>query len=167
MNRLKELRSELKIALRELEKYTGISFSVIAYLENEQRPFRQAHIESLTNFFGVTSDFLLGRSDIGYQIKTEYGEDELIFSETEYKNFSDHITKEIINVGAFGYEIKTQKEIFKSYHPAYKVYRELKGKITDYNLQETIFNKYVELGKHLTSEELNKAINFIEDYILR
>ena len=167
-NRLKQLRLQADISLRELQKYTGITNSVLSYLENGKRPFRQAHIYALSSFFNVTSDFLLGRSDIGYKVFPEIGTDELILSEGEFNRLRQYIDVSVIckSDSNLTINIDTPVEDQTIICSSHMVYRELKGTVNDYDLQETLYQKYLELGKHMTTDELKKAIKFIEDYIL-
>ena len=167
MNRLKSLRNEMNLSLREVSNYTGISNPVLSVLENGKRPFRQEHISILTAFFNVTSDFLLGRTDYGYIVMPEFGDGEITLSEGEYKRLRDHITLSIISVGAretlkVGTPVETQTLTI----PDTVVYREIKGSIGDYNMQDALGTKLNELAKHMTSEELERSIRFIEEYIL-
>ena len=168
MNRLKQLRKQVGLSSRELAKYTGIAYSTITYLENEKRPFRQAHIDTLTSFFNVTSDYLLGRNDYGFIVHAEFGDDTFIFTESEYQKLATAITEEIIYIGgqanALNISIKEEKTVFI---PTHCVYRELKGNADDYDLKDTLSLKLTELTKRMTSSDLKKAIKFIEDYIIK
>lgn len=67
MNRLKELRKEKRLTIRELGERVNISYSTISAMENEIRPFTQANLELLCSFFNVSSDYLLGYSDVRSQ----------------------------------------------------------------------------------------------------
>lgn len=67
MNRLKELRKEKRLTIRELGEKVNISYSTISAMENEIRPFTQANLELLCSFFNVSSDYLLGYSDVRSQ----------------------------------------------------------------------------------------------------
>ena len=167
-NRLKKLRTEADISLRELQRYTGITNTVLSLLESNKRPFRQAHIDTLSSFFNVTSDFLLGRSDTGYIVFTEYGDDELLLSENEYNRLIGHIDVKVIYKGGetTTLDIDTPIQEQRVVITPYVVYRELKGTVKDYDLQETLYQKYLDAGKHMTTDELKRTIKFIDDYIL-
>lgn len=169
MNRLKSLRKEVGLSLRSVEEKTGISNPVLSCLENGKRPFRQEHIVILTSFFNVTSDYLLGRTDFGLIVVPEFGAEELTLTEGEYKRLHEHISVTVIpNVGASALTLRidTPLESQDIFVPTSVVYREIKGSISDYDLQETLGNKLAELAKRMTSEELDRAIRFIEEYIL-
>ena len=64
VKRLKELRKENGITLVQLEKATGISKSSINEWENGQSVPNALAIITLAKFFEVTTDYLLGVSDI-------------------------------------------------------------------------------------------------------
>ena len=64
MNRLKQLRQEKNLTIRELGEETKISYSTISAMENEVRPFTQSNLEILCKYFDVSSDYLLGNADI-------------------------------------------------------------------------------------------------------
>jgi len=64
MNRLKELRNERGLALKSVQSDTGITSSVLSYIENGRRPFTQNTLEILCKYFNVSTDYMLGKSDI-------------------------------------------------------------------------------------------------------
>lgn len=64
MNRLKLLREEKKLLQEDLGKIIGVSKSAIGFYENEKRDMSPETIIKLANFFNVSTDFLLGKSDI-------------------------------------------------------------------------------------------------------
>lgn len=168
MNRLKQLRKQANLTVRELCGYVNISHSVLAYLENEVRPFRQLHIDRLTAFFNVTSDYLLGRSDYGYIVFPQYGADPVILAESEYTRLSEYITLSIINNKlSLDITIKDKKEEESINLPSHCVYRELKGELNDYNMKETLYAKLQEMTKRMAESDLRKTINFIEEYIFK
>ena len=58
--RLKELRNEKDLSQAQLAKATGLSHTAIVYWETEQRVPNANAIIILAEFFGVTTDYLLG-----------------------------------------------------------------------------------------------------------
>lgn len=62
MNRLKQLRQARNLSCRALSEKTGIDFSTIAYCERGQRNFSVKTQAILADFFGVSVDYLLGKS---------------------------------------------------------------------------------------------------------
>ena len=61
--RLKELRNEKDLSQAQLAKATGLSHTAIVYWETEQRVPNANAIIILAEFFGVTTDYLLGLTD--------------------------------------------------------------------------------------------------------
>lgn len=64
MNRLKQLREEKKLFQSDLAKHLGVSITAITYYENEKRDMSPDTIIKLADYFGVSTDYLLGKSDI-------------------------------------------------------------------------------------------------------
>lgn len=62
MNRLKELRKQKGLTIRELGEATRISHSTISMMENEERPFTQQNLETLCKYFNVSTDYMLGHT---------------------------------------------------------------------------------------------------------
>lgn len=85
MNYLKYLRSRLDISLRKLEECTDISYTTLARLEKGERSFRLEHINALCDFFKVSSDFLLGKSDFGIivELKNSFA----VISKSDYEKY--------------------------------------------------------------------------------
>ena len=166
MNNLNRLKNELKLSYRDVSKYCDISASGIQLLANEKRPFRQAHIEALTSFFNVTVDYLLGKSDVGYIVFSEDDGKPLTLSENEYLSVKDNIELTIIEGDGFGATIHENDKEWNIYIPKYFVHRELKGSITDYDLEFGLLAKANSLIKDMDNEKLKKLIKFIEDYLL-
>lgn len=73
MNNLKKLRVENNLTVRELADKTTIAYPTISRMENADRPFTQDNLIILCNFFNVSSDYLLGRSDIRNPRMTQFG----------------------------------------------------------------------------------------------
>ncbi|MCR5112715.1 MAG: helix-turn-helix domain-containing protein [Acholeplasmatales bacterium] len=64
MNRLKELRLERNLTLRELAEKVKISYSALSLAENGKRNLTDSDIIIFCNFFGVSADYLLCLSNI-------------------------------------------------------------------------------------------------------
>ena len=88
MNNLKYLRLKNHLSLRQLDKMCGITNSVLSCLENGKRMFRLSHIDTLTNFFKVSSDFLLGKSDYGIivELKNSFA----VISKSDYEKYLEN-----------------------------------------------------------------------------
>lgn len=64
MNRIKFLREEKALNQSDLGKYLGITSQAIGLYENEKRDIPTNYIIKLSEFFDVSVDYLLGKSDI-------------------------------------------------------------------------------------------------------
>lgn len=62
-DRLKDLRTERELSLRQLAALVNISYSAIEKWENQTRVPNGEAIVTLAKFFGVTTDYLLGLTD--------------------------------------------------------------------------------------------------------
>lgn len=58
-NRLKQLRQEKNLSLRELADIVKISYSALSLAENEKRNLTDSDIEIFCKFYNVSSDYLL------------------------------------------------------------------------------------------------------------
>ncbi|MCL2545744.1 MAG: XRE family transcriptional regulator [Oscillospiraceae bacterium] len=63
MNRIQQLRKEKEMTQEDLAKILNINRSVVSKYESEDVPLTADTIITLTNFFNVTTDYLLCRSD--------------------------------------------------------------------------------------------------------
>ena len=64
MNRLKYLRTERRENLEKVAEYLNVSIQTISNYENEKRDMTPDTIIKLAEYFGVSTDYLLGKSDI-------------------------------------------------------------------------------------------------------
>ena len=63
MNRIKELRKEKNLTLRELASDLNMSYSNIGYLERGKSMLREDTAKMFADYFKVSSDYLLGLTD--------------------------------------------------------------------------------------------------------
>lgn len=61
--KIKELRLENKLSLKELSKATGISKSSISRWEKGEVDIKSDELLTLAHFFKVSTDYLLGEKD--------------------------------------------------------------------------------------------------------
>lgn len=59
-NRIKQLRKENGLTLKELSREVGIPASTISQYENERRKIPGSAVKTLSTFFGVPEDYILG-----------------------------------------------------------------------------------------------------------
>lgn len=64
MNRLKLLREEKKLTQGDIAKLLNITIAAYSYYENEKRDMTPDTIIKLSEYFNVSTDYLLGKSDI-------------------------------------------------------------------------------------------------------
>ena len=64
MNRIKQLRNEKNINQDVLAKLLGLEIAGISKLETGRVPLKDEYIVKLAEYFGVSRDYLLGKSDI-------------------------------------------------------------------------------------------------------
>lgn len=64
MNRLKFLRNEKGENLEKIAKFLDVSIQTISNYENEKREMTPDTIIKLAEYFNVSTDFLLGKTDI-------------------------------------------------------------------------------------------------------
>ena len=69
MNRLKQLRNEKRLTLRELAPLVNISFPNLSAMENGKIGISNDNIDIFCKFYHVSSDYLLGLTDIRNPIK--------------------------------------------------------------------------------------------------
>lgn len=96
MNRLKELREERGISLKELSRCLDVKVSdgQLSNFENGNRNFRNDKIiPCISEYFGVSIPYLLGYSDI----KNEVTEEIITISKTEYESLLN-FKKKILEV---------------------------------------------------------------------
>ena len=75
MNRIKQLRNERNINQDVLAKLLGLEVAGISKLETGRVPLKDDYIVKLAEYFNVSTDYLLGKSDIRNpeeQIKQEF-----------------------------------------------------------------------------------------------
>ena len=63
MNRLKFLREEKGLYQSDIAKIIGTSITAITYYENEKRDMSTEVLKKLSDFFDVSIDYLLGKTD--------------------------------------------------------------------------------------------------------
>lgn len=72
-NRLKELRNRYGLSLRFISEKCGLSFTSINRIEREISDTKTENLKKLSSFFGVTTDYLIGKDDHGIKVIYEYG----------------------------------------------------------------------------------------------
>lgn len=92
MNRLKFLREEKGLFQSDIAKILGVSVAAVGFYENEKRDMSPDTIIKLAEYFGVSTDYLLGKSDKRNPEKTQddpLGLAKVGFSMNEYNPPTD------------------------------------------------------------------------------
>ncbi|EGK10197.1 MAG: helix-turn-helix transcriptional regulator [Firmicutes bacterium] len=69
--RLKELRKKRKITQAELAKVLGVDNTTISKWESNTYEPEMTAIKEIADFFNVSADYLLGRTNVPSQFETE------------------------------------------------------------------------------------------------
>lgn len=72
MNRIKELRKEKNLTQADLAKLLDVSDRSIGFYENEKRDPDTKALKKLADYFSVTIDYLLGRTDTRQEVEAVY-----------------------------------------------------------------------------------------------
>lgn len=71
MNRLRELRTKRGLSLRELAQAIGVAHTTLARVEKNERKMSVPQAIALADYFGVTTDYMLGLADENEKQTTE------------------------------------------------------------------------------------------------
>ena len=88
MNRLKFLRTEKGESLEKIAKYLNVTIQTISNYENERRDMTPDTILRLAEYFNVSTDYLLGRTDIRNNINNIDDNDKQYYMCPVYGNIS-------------------------------------------------------------------------------
>ena len=80
MNRLRFLRNEKGESLEKIAKYLNVTMQTISNYETEKRDMTPETIIKLADYFGVSTDYLLGKSDVRNPEKIDMNEIDVAFS---------------------------------------------------------------------------------------
>ena len=81
MNRIKQLRNEKNINQDVLAKLLGLEIAGISKLETGRVPLKDEYIVKLAEYFGVSTDYLLGKSDIRNSEEINIDEADIAFAQ--------------------------------------------------------------------------------------
>lgn len=99
-NRLVELRKELGLTQTELSRKLGISRGSLSMYEIDKREPDNNTLNNIANFFNVSTDYLLGRSNIrnSNSLKNENSTAEAKV-DSEQEQFADDLIQILIDSG--------------------------------------------------------------------
>lgn len=101
MNRIKQLRNEKNINQDVLAKLLGLEIAGISKLETGRVPLKDEYIVKLAEYFGVSTDYLLGKSDIRNPENKDLDKLQIGLSAKDYSNISDEQLKQIEDFARF------------------------------------------------------------------
>lgn len=110
MNRIKFLREEKGIFQKDLANLLSVSVPAINYYENEKRAIDTETASILADYFNVSIDYLLGRTDVrntGEQIDDVLNEVMIGMSKADYEKLTETQKKQIRDFAIF---VKNQVE---------------------------------------------------------
>ena len=110
MNRLKFLRNEKGENLYKIAKYLGVSIQTISNYENEKREMTPDTIIKLANYFNVSTDYLLGKSDIRNPEKFNKDDLYIALSKEDKGVISDELKDKIVEYAKFVIEQEKNKK---------------------------------------------------------
>lgn len=98
-NRLRELRKEKKLSIRDLADILHIHRNIIQKLETDQQSLNDNYIQIFCKFFNVSPSYLLGYTDIRNNKQNEKLHDPLyIRIYNELKDLDDETQKDIFDM---------------------------------------------------------------------
>lgn len=101
MNRLKKLRNEKKLTLRELAEVLNIHRDSLMRMENGSQGISDEYLRVFSDFYNVSTDYILGLTNI--KNPTEFKSDELYLQ----------IINEIKELGDFGITVFSEIKDYK------------------------------------------------------
>ena len=103
MNRIRQLRNEKEINQDVIGKLLGLEVAGVSKLETGRVPLKDEYIIKLADFFGVSTDYLLGKSDVRNPEKIEVDNDKLKIglSVKDYSKITDEQKKQIEDFAKF------------------------------------------------------------------
>ena len=101
MNRLRALRLEKNESLEKIAKYLNVTIQTISNYETGKRDMTPDTIIRLANYYDVSTDYLLGKSDI-----RNYDKDEQEFHYAYHKEMEGLTDEEIADALRFYKEMK-------------------------------------------------------------
>lgn len=110
MNRIKKLRNEKNINQDVLAKLLGLEIAGISKLETGRVPLKDEYIIKLAEYFNVSTDYLLGKSDI--RNPEEFNNDDLhiALSKEDKGVISDELKDKITEYTKFVIEQEKNKK---------------------------------------------------------
>lgn len=111
MNRIKQLRENKNMLQDELAKVLNVTQKTISNYENGTRDIPTEYLIKLAEFFNVSTDYLLGTSDVKNNTET-FDKDKLYFalSKEDEDYISDELKDKILEFAKFAIEQEKKKK---------------------------------------------------------
>ena len=113
MNRLKLLRKERGLFQSDIAKVLNVSVAAVGFYENEKRDMSPDTILKIADYFNVSTDYLLGKTDVrnpGQKIDDVLNEAMIGMSKKDYDGLTDTQKKQIRDFAIFVKEQKSKGE---------------------------------------------------------
>jgi transcriptional regulator with XRE-family HTH domain len=104
MNRLRFLRNEKGESLEKISKFLNVTIQTISNYETEKRDMSPDTILKLADYFNVSTDYLLCKTDVrnpGQQIDDVLNEAMIGMSKDDYEKLTDIQKKQIRDFALF------------------------------------------------------------------
>ena len=101
LNRLRELRVERELLQSDIAKLINKSERTVGFYETGERDMNTETLAILANFFNVSIDYLLGKSDIRNPEKADLDKLQIGLSAKDYSNITDEQIKQIEDFAKF------------------------------------------------------------------
>ena len=104
MNRLKLLREEKKLIQKDIAKLLNVSIPAVNQYESGKRDMSTETVIKLAEYFNVSTDYLLGKTDIrnpGKQIDDVLNEAMIGMSKQDYEKLTETQKKQIRDFAIF------------------------------------------------------------------
>lgn len=94
-DKIRHLRETKKVTQKELGNFLGYSESFISYVEKGERSLSAIDLDKLTNFFGVSYDFINTPVANGVNFRAQTKQNENIDFEKMLKDFEEHAKRQL------------------------------------------------------------------------
>ena len=101
MNRLKLLREEKGLFQKDIATLLNVSIPAVNQYESGKRDMSTETVVKLAEYFGVSTDYLLGKSNIRNSEKVDLDKLQIGLSTKDYSNITDEQLKQIEDFAKF------------------------------------------------------------------
>lgn len=115
--RLKQLRKDKHLTLREVSEATGISNSTISEIETGDHGCNAGTLKALADFYGVTTDYLVGTTDNPNKTLISIADSDGSITTIEYQlidKLKGLTVQDMIEIEKYVDYLKSKKEVEKN-----------------------------------------------------